>query len=119
MDKQQMNFGGERMDVGEAIDRRVADVLERVPAVNIHADFAARVAGQVPARGAVAVRGSRYGWMAARICVAVLLIAIVAVAMRASDRRTINIALEWILCGELVGLSMWMGGVWRLSGPEA
>lgn len=119
MGNQQMNFGDERLDVGEAIDRRVADVLERAPAVNIPADFAVRVAGQVPARGAVAVRGSRYGWMAARICLAVLLIAIVLMALRASDRRAINIALEWILCGELVGLSMWMGGVSRLSGPEA
>ncbi len=119
MDKQRMNFGDQRMDAGAAMDRRVAEALERVPAVNIPADFAARVAGQVPERRAVAATGSRYGLMAARICVAVLLIAIVVVAMRASGRTAFNIALEWILCGELVGLSIWMGRVWRLSEPEA
>lgn len=119
MHEQRMNGANERMDGEDVMDRRVVDALERVPCVHIPADFATRVAGQVPERRAVAVTGFRYGLMAARICVAVLLIAIVVVSMRSSGHTVFGITLEWILCGELVGLSMFMGGTWRLNGPEA
>lgn len=115
MRQQRMSGEIERID---AMDRRVTDALERVPSVDLPANFAARVANQVPARRGVAVTKFRYGLMAVRICMAVLLIAIVVVAMRASGRAIVNITLEGILCGELVGLSMWMSGMWRLGGPE-
>jgi len=49
---------------------------------------------------------------------AVLLPAIVVVAMRASGRTIFNITLQGIVCGELIGLSMWMSGMWRLGWPE-
>ena len=119
MSDKPMNDGNDRMDAAVGMNQRLAAALERVPAVEIPAGFAARVAGQLPARRVVGVTPARYGMMATRVAVVVLSIAIVVVALRAAGHSMFGITLEWILCGELVGLSMWMGGLWRLSGPEA
>jgi hypothetical protein len=98
-------------DNTDALDERVVRALERVPEVTIPEDFAARVAGQVPERRAFAVRPARYGLMAMRTGIAVLLIALVVVAMRTGGRSVFGIALEWVLCAELVALAVWMSGV--------
>ena len=95
----------------DAMDRRVVEALERMPAVEIPVEFAARVAGLVPVRNAVTVTPARYGLAAARICMAVLMVAIVVVAMHAVDHTKVGITLEWILCAQLAGLAMWMGDV--------
>jgi hypothetical protein len=44
----------------------------------------------------------------------------VVVAMRSAGRSALGIALEWVLCGQVVGLSLWLGG-WRsvFGLPEA
>jgi len=117
MREQRMRDGGAAMD---GLEERVVRVLERVPEVRIPAGFAARVAGQVPERRAFAVRPARYGLMAMRISVAVLVIALVVVAMLAGGRSSVfGIALEWVLCAELVALAVWMSGVRELFVHEA
>jgi hypothetical protein len=51
---------------------------------------------------------------------AVLVIAMVAVAMHAGQRSSVfGTMLEWMLCAELVGLAVWLGGVKGLFAPEA
>ena len=110
----------QRMRVGEdALEERVVRALERVPEVRIPAEFAARVAGRVPKRREIAVRPARYGLMAMRISVAVLVLALVVVAMHATVRSVIGIALEWVLCVELVTLAVWLSGVRELFVHEA
>jgi hypothetical protein len=79
----------------------------------VPAGFAARVAGQVPVRRAVAVPTARYGLLAARIGMGVLLLALVVLAMRSTGRTIFGVVLEWILCAELAGLAAWLSGVWR------
>jgi hypothetical protein len=101
-------------DMG-GMDERVTRALERKPAVKVPEGFAARVAGLVPARRAVALPKARYGLLAARICVAVLLPAVMAVAMRWGGRTVPGALVEWVLCGELIGLAMWLGGMWRAA----
>ncbi len=104
----------------DALEERVTRALERVPEVTVPADFAARVAAQVPKRSEMAARPARYGWMAMRISMAALVIALLAVAMHATGRSSVlGIALEWVLCAELVGLAIWLSGAWNLFAHEA
>jgi hypothetical protein len=115
MHEQRMNDAAEggmdSMDRITAIDRRVVRALERAPEVSIPAGFAVRVVGQLPARSAVAVMPARYGPVAMRISMAVLVVALVVLGMRSADHSVFGIALEWILCGQLVVVAMWLGGV--------
>jgi hypothetical protein len=109
----------ERMSDVDSMDERLTRALERKLAVDVPAGFAARVAGQVPGqvpvRRAVAVPTARYGLLAARIGMAVLVVALVVLAMRHADDTVFGITVEWILCAELVGLAAWLGGVWKLT----
>ncbi len=106
-------------DSTDALEERVVRALERVPEVRIPAEFAARVAGRLPVRRAFAARPARYGLMAMRPSVVVLVLALVAVAMHAGGRGVFGIALEWVLCAELVALAVWLGGVRNFFVHEA
>jgi hypothetical protein len=103
----------ERMSEVDSMEERLTRALERKPKVDVPAGFAARVAGQVPVRRAFAVPAARYGLLAARIGMGVLLLALVVVAMRFPGRTMFGVALEWILCAELAGLAIWLGGMWK------
>ena len=103
----------ERMSDVDSMEERLTRALERKPKVDVPAGFAARVAGQVPVRRVVAVPTARYGLLAARIGMGVLLLALVVVAMHFPGRTMFGVALEWILCAELAGLAIWLGGMWK------
>jgi hypothetical protein len=103
----------ERMNEVDSMDARLTRALERKPAVAVLAEFAARVAAQVPVRRAIAVPTPRYGLMAARIGMGLLLLALVGLAMRSTVHTVFGVALEWILCAELAGLALWLSGVWK------
>lgn len=103
----------ERMSEVDSMEERLTRALERKPKVDVPAGFAARVAGQVPVRRAFAVPAARYGLLAARIGMGVLLLALVVVAIHFPDRTMFGVVLEWILCAELAGLAIWLGGMWK------
>lgn len=103
----------ERMSDVDLTDEWLTRALERKPAVEAPAGFAARVAGQVPARPVAVVPAARYGLMAARIGVGALLLALVVLATRSPGRTVFGIAVEWILCAELAALAAWLSGVWK------
>jgi hypothetical protein len=119
MHEQRMNDAAEgRMDAITAMDRRVVRALEKAPGVEIPADFAARVVGRLPEWRAVAVTPTRYGLNAMRISMAVLVLALVVLGMRSADHGVFGVALEWILCGQLVVVAMWLGGVRGFSAAD-
>jgi hypothetical protein len=103
----------ERMNDLDSMEERLKRALERKPVVDVPVGFAARVAGQVPVRRAVAAPTARYGLLVARIGVLVLLLALVVVAVHFPGHTMLGIALEWTLCAELAGLAIWLGGVWK------
>jgi hypothetical protein len=103
----------QRMNNVDSMDELLTRALERKPAVAVPAGFAARVAGQVPVRKAVAMPTVRYGVLVARTGMGVLLLALVMVAMHSSGRTAFGVAIEWVLCAELVGLAAWLSGVWK------
>lgn len=102
----------ERMSDG-VMDGRLTSALEMRPAVAVPVGFAARVAGQVPVRRAIAVPSARYGLLAARIGLGALLLALVVVAMRSVGHSVFTTTTEWILCAEMVGIAVWLSGLWR------
>lgn len=112
-DESMKNFDGALEEVRRmeaALDARVVAALERVPAAEVPADFAARVAGLVPVRRVVeGVRATWVGYGVMGVCAVVLLVAMVWVAGLKGHGA---VWVEWTLCGEFVGLVMWLS-VWR------
>jgi hypothetical protein len=110
------NVEGEMDEVRRAeaeLDARVIRVLEGVPEVRVPADFAARVAGMVPARQVAAtVRVTRFGYKAMAGSMVVLLLAMVLLAPQTMGHGAMGVVLEWTLCGQFVLLALWWS-VWE------
>ena len=103
-------------NTAEALELRVVSALEMQPEVTIAADFAARVAGRVPARRKILaqtkeLRTTHYGYWMLGICMVVLLVAMLAFAPRAIASSALWIGIEWTMCAQFVLLALWFG--WR------
>jgi len=93
------------------LDQRVVGALERTPDVAdlIPADFAARVARQVPQRKAVSVTPTYYGRSVMVICSVVLLAGLIALSASGPQLSTMGMALEWCLFAQFLVLAIWLG----------
>jgi hypothetical protein len=89
------------------LDRRLASALEAAPEVRIPADFAARVASQVPARPVVSLTQTHYGDYAMLLGIVVTLAALFIFGLLAPDRHTFNVV-ESFLLTDFVGLTVWL-----------
>jgi hypothetical protein len=96
-------------DAGIAMEARLIEVLETRPEVHIPAGFAARVAGQVPARRPASLTPTHHGQNAMVVSVVVLLIALLAWAPQNAGHSALGVALEWILCAQFASLAYWLG----------
>jgi ABC-type transport system involved in cytochrome c biogenesis permease subunit len=97
----------------EHLEQRLTSALETVPMPHIPADFAARVAGQLPAKRPESLTPTRYGQSAMRIGVVLTLVALLALAVRASGKPDFGLA-ESFLLTLFVGLVLWLS-IWRHS----
>ncbi len=91
------------------LDERLIRALEARPEVSIPANFAARVASQLPAKKAVSLTPTHYGRNAMLISMVALAIALLALALRSADRSTLGLTMEWILCGQFLSIAVWSG----------
>jgi hypothetical protein len=107
----------QRDDGTDAIELRLQRALETRPEARVPDGFAARVAARVPGRRVAVVTSGRYGLMAMRIAMAVLVLALVTLTMLSMGRTVAGIAVEWILCAQLAALVVWRSGVWKLGEP--
>jgi hypothetical protein len=103
-----------------ALDFRLTQALETAPAVRIPADFAARIASQVPplhvhAPVTASITPRHYGRNAAIVSMAVLLVLIFAVAHLATGSSLLWITAEWIFCAQFTLLAVWLAA--RRSRP--
>jgi len=89
------------------LDQRLTRALEAVPEVRIPADFAVRVASQVPARPVVSLTQTHYGDYAMFLGIVVTLAALFIFGLHTSDRRTFNLA-ETFLLTDFIGLTVWL-----------
>jgi hypothetical protein len=96
------------------MDARLVRALEDRPAASVPADFAARVARQVPARREVSLTPRHYGRNAMLICMVVLAVALSTLAMQGAGNSSLGVVWEWIGCAQLVSLAVWLG-MWQRS----
>jgi hypothetical protein len=92
----------------DLLETRILLALETAPQPEIPADFAARVARQLPSRPAVALTPKRNGQRAALACLVVLLGLMLAFANRATGTSLYWFSLESIFCAQFALLAVWL-----------
>jgi len=97
----------------EYLDQRIIRALETAPGSRIPADFAARVAGRLPARRPVSLTPTHYGRNVMLVSLVVTLLALLALGLRATGHASF-VLLESLLCVQFIALAMWFS-VWRHS----
>jgi hypothetical protein len=95
----------------ENLDQRIVRALETVPQPRIPADFAARVANQLPASRPVSLTPTHYGRYAMLIGTVVSLAALVILALHSTGPATFGL-LESLLFAQFIALAVWLT-VWR------
>jgi hypothetical protein len=112
MPEQPMNPGAPSQTPGQELDQRIVRALETAPEIRIPADFAARVAAQLPARRRpVSLTRTRYGQSATLIGLVVTLATLVLLATRGHAAFGL---LESLLFTQFIALAVWFT-VWRHS----
>jgi hypothetical protein len=91
-----------------SLDRRIILALETAPRPEIPADFAARIAAQLPPRVTVVLTPGRYGQRAAVACLVVLLPLMLAIAHRATGTSLYWFSIELIFCAQFALVAVWL-----------
>jgi hypothetical protein len=96
----------------DALDARISRALETPPQLSIPADFAAKLARQLPQLAltpAVMVTPARHGRNAAIVSMLVLLVLIFSFAPRVTGNSHLWLSMELVYCAQLVLLALWLG----------
>ena len=105
----------ERLDVdlilNQDLDQRLIRALETVPDPQIPADFAARVARQLPARRPASLTATHYGKNAMLLGIVSTLAVLLVLALNTTHHASFGL-LESILLAEFIALTVWFS-VWR------
>jgi hypothetical protein len=94
--------------MNSSLEARIILALETAPPAEIPADFAARVARQLPARGALVLTPSRYGQRVTVACLLVLPLLMLAFAPRAAGASPYWSLLESIFAAQSALLAVWL-----------
>jgi hypothetical protein len=97
----------------EQLDQRLIRALETVPEPHIPANFAARVASQLPVRRPVSLTPTHYGYTAMLIGIVATFVALLAVALHTTGRATFGLPESFLLI-QFIVLAVWFS-VWRHS----
>jgi hypothetical protein len=92
----------------DKVNARIILALETAPRAEIPADFAARVARQLPARGPLVLTPGRYGQGAAAACLLVLPLLMLAFAHRATGTSLYWVSIESIFSAQSGLLAVWL-----------
>jgi hypothetical protein len=93
------------------LDERLIHALETVPDPQIPADFAVRVARQLPARRPVSLTATHYGKNAMLLGIVAALAVLLVLALNTTGHASFGL-LESILLAEFIALTVWFS-VWR------
>jgi hypothetical protein len=91
-----------------SLETRIILALETAPKPDIPADFAARIARQLPPRPTLILTPGRYGYRAGMVCLVVLLALLLAFAHRATGASLFWISMESIFCAQFALLAVWL-----------
>jgi hypothetical protein len=94
---------------GDRLDQRIVRALETAPEPQIPADFAARIASQLPARRPASL--THYGPKATLAGMLVILAALLILALTPMGHTTFGF-LESLLSVQFIALAVWLS-VWR------
>jgi hypothetical protein len=92
----------------DPLDARIILALEAAPRPEIPAEFAARVAAQLPAHPPAILTPGRYGHLAAIACLVALVVMMLAFAPRATGASLYWLSIESILCAQFALLTVWL-----------
>jgi hypothetical protein len=95
-----------------ALEARVVRALERPPEPTIPADFATRVAAQVPLRKPVSLTPTHYGRRVTAACLALLFVVLLLLTPYTANHTTWSLAVDWLLTAQFLAMVMWLG-TWR------
>jgi hypothetical protein len=96
------------------LEQRLTHALEAPPKLSIPSDFAARVAGRLPATvRPITVTATHYGYNAILISMVLLMAVLVAMASHAT-RSALEDTMLWLVFGQFIALTVWFSG-WRRS----
>jgi hypothetical protein len=109
MNRQQVRNAALYAEIDGEIDARLVRALETRPEMSIPADFAARITRQLPERPPVLLTPRYYGRNAMVICMVILVAALLALALHSGSNSPLWVALEWIVCAQIVSLAVWLG----------
>jgi hypothetical protein len=98
---------------GDPMDQRLTRALETLPKISIPADFAARVARQLPAERPVSLTPTYYGQTAMWIGIFLTLAALLFLARHTTGHMSFEL-LESLLLAQFVALAVWFS-IWRHS----
>jgi hypothetical protein len=89
------------------MDRRVLHALETAPRIDVPADFAARVARQLPARRPASLTATHYGQSA--VFLGMILTLVILIALTLHNGRHANFGLaESLLLTQFLALTVWL-----------
>jgi hypothetical protein len=91
----------------EHLDQRIVRALETVPGPVVPADFAARVASQLPASRPVSLTPTHYGYTATLIGTLVTLGALLVLAAHTTGRAAFGLP-ESLLFAQFIALAVWL-----------
>jgi hypothetical protein len=89
------------------MDRRVLHALETAPRIDVPADFAARVTGQLPARRPASLTVTHYGQSAVFLGMILTLVMLIALTLHNGRHATFGLA-ESILLTQFLALTVWL-----------
>jgi ABC-type transport system involved in cytochrome c biogenesis permease subunit len=91
----------------DELDRRILRALETAPSIEIPADFAARVARQLPARRPVSLTPTYYGRNAVFLGMILTLVVLIALSLSNGRHATFGLA-ESLLLAQFIVLTVWL-----------
>jgi hypothetical protein len=100
----------------EALERKITMALEAAPRLHIPENFAARVAGNLPAHPIAYLTPARYGVRAAVVCLVALIGLMLAFSPKAGSVYWLWI--QSIFCAQFVLLAVWLVAR-RYRSPDA
>jgi hypothetical protein len=108
MAEDKMNAPSGQTSLDASLDRRIILALETAPRAKIPADFAARIAAQLPPRATVVLPPGRYGQRAAVACLVVLFPLMLAIAHRATGTSLYWFSIELVFCAQFALVAVWL-----------
>lgn len=91
----------------DELDRRILRALETAPNIEIPVDFAARVAGKLPARRPVSLTPTHYGQSAVFLGMVLTLVVLIALTVHNGRHATFGLT-ESLILAQFILLTVWL-----------